>query len=99
MFMSCMDYRCNSQIITIPAAFISFNSGEALKAAMSEDERDELRKQALAELREMGIYSEDLINDILIGIQENTILRADATDSGGDSTTNKVLELPKKDKH
>jgi precorrin-3B methylase len=46
-----------------------------LKEAMSPEEREELRAKALEELREMGIYNDDMITDVLIGIQENNILR------------------------
>jgi len=34
MTMGCTDPECDSSIITIPAGFISYNAGEALKAAM-----------------------------------------------------------------
>ena len=34
MLMGCTDAACHSLIITIPAAFMSYNAGEALKAAM-----------------------------------------------------------------
>ncbi len=34
MTMGCTDPECHSSVITIPAGFVSYNAGEALKAAM-----------------------------------------------------------------
>ncbi len=48
---------------------------EGVKLDMPEKQRAELRNAALEELREMGVYQESMITDILIGIQENAILR------------------------
>ena len=50
----------------------------ALKNNMSQDERVELREEALSDLRELGVYQENMITDILISIQENEILRKKA---------------------
>lgn len=48
---------------------------EFYKADLPEKEREELRKEATKELRELGSYPEQFITDILIGIKENEILR------------------------
>ena len=46
-----------------------------IKAAMSPEDREALRAEALSQIRESGIYQESLITDILLEIQENQILR------------------------
>jgi len=58
------------------------------KDAMPQEDRAALRDQALEALREMGVYNEDMITDILIGIQENQILR----ERSGSSTDNEEPE-------
>ncbi len=44
------------------------------KEAMDTEERLQLHEQALTELRDLGVYKEDMITDVLITIQENAIL-------------------------
>jgi len=54
---------------------------EEIKAAMTTEDQQALRDQALAELHSLGVYKADMITDILVSIQENTILRKKISDS------------------
>jgi hypothetical protein len=68
MEMGCSDPVCHSLIITIPAAFMSYNAGEALKAAMIAGgitvymgvrPEDPEYKQTKAYIWESGVYPTD----------------------------------------
>ena len=56
---------------------------EAYKESLDPDQRAELREKAIAEINEAGEYKKEFVNDFLINLKENEILRRKLSDENG----------------